>query len=477
VIINAAHRKLNPLMKRLSIHCALPAVLLTIPAAGVQAATIQAASCSYTNVSAAVNAAAIGDTVKVPAGSCTWSSTLSLNKGISLIGAGVGNTTITSAASGYLVSYDPADKAANALIRISGFTFDLGGGARSGLRLSSGNTLALQTRVRVDHNRFQNIGQGSTQYNFIWFAGTRGVVDSNYFTAAYQAIRNPTDPTNTNGRSYWNNYVGVILGAEDNNMYFEDNVFNVAGNGPGLQDTQEGSRWAFRYNTIYAPNGGQPLFDCHGNTGEGQAAQYSGMGGEIYGNNIIGGSGRALDQRGGRFFVFNNSFTTSGWTWQLREEVNDASAPVNYVGSGSQYPQHVNGTYIWGNRVNLTGSIVGYSLGPNCWGSSCFSTDIPRPGRDFFTESTSPRISCGPLGSRPASCTTGQAYWATNQSCTSLSGMVGTNPSSPITGTLYRCVGSNTWDTGRSPLAYPHPLRAGTTSTQLPPPVNLRTAQ
>ena len=433
------------------------------------AASVSAASCSYAAVSSAIATALVGDTVSVPGGSCSWDTTLTLNKGISLIGAGVSNTVITSNASDFLISYEPSDPSKNTLMRISGFTFDLGAGNRSGIYISSGNTLILQTKIRVDHNRFQNIAQGSTQNNFIWFGGVRGVIDNNYFTAAYQAIRNPTDPTNTSGKLYWENFEGIVFGKVDNNMYFEDNVFNVVGNGPGLQDTQEGSRWAFRYNTIYAPNGGQPLFDHHGNWGQ----QYSGMGGELYGNNIIGGGGRFLDQRGGRFISFNNNFTTSGWTYQLREEADDGDTPVGtYLGPNSpQYPQHVNGTYVWGNRVNYTGSSIGYSLGPNCHGSVCYTTDIPRPGRDFFTEATSPGINCGTPDSRPLACMAGQGYWATYQSCSNVAGMVGDHPATPIAGTLYKCTGTNTWNSGNSPLPYPHPLR-GAANGLLPPHMN-----
>src|SRR2546429_1772660 len=60
------------------------------------AATLNAASASYADVSAAVSAASSGDTVRVPAGSATWSSQLNISKGILLQGAGIGQTVITS---------------------------------------------------------------------------------------------------------------------------------------------------------------------------------------------------------------------------------------------------------------------------------------------------------------------------------------------------------------------------------------------
>src|SRR5437870_1280795 len=58
--------------------------------------TITAASCLWTDVQVAVNSAARGDTVRVPAGSCSWSSPLNITRGITLTGAGAGSTIITS---------------------------------------------------------------------------------------------------------------------------------------------------------------------------------------------------------------------------------------------------------------------------------------------------------------------------------------------------------------------------------------------
>jgi hypothetical protein len=77
------------------------------------------------------------------------------------------------------------------------------------------------------------------------------------------------------------------------------------------------------------------------------------------------------------------------------------------------------------------------------------------------SESSGGGVGCGTLAERPATCTTGVGYWATNQSCTDLSGMVGRNPSTPISGTLYKCTAPDTWTAYYTPYDYPHPLRAG----------------
>ena len=57
-------------------------------------ATRQASSCAVDAVQSAINAAAQGDIVTVPAGNCSWSG-LTLSKPIRLQGAGIGQTNIT----------------------------------------------------------------------------------------------------------------------------------------------------------------------------------------------------------------------------------------------------------------------------------------------------------------------------------------------------------------------------------------------
>jgi hypothetical protein len=52
-----------------------------------EAATINASSCSYEDIQAAITNAQSGDTVLVPAGNCTWNNQLVITKGIYLIGS------------------------------------------------------------------------------------------------------------------------------------------------------------------------------------------------------------------------------------------------------------------------------------------------------------------------------------------------------------------------------------------------------
>ena len=64
--------------------------LYLVISVGSEAATIPAASCSQADVQAAINTASAGDTLQVPAGTATWTSGLTLSKGIHLRGSGGG---------------------------------------------------------------------------------------------------------------------------------------------------------------------------------------------------------------------------------------------------------------------------------------------------------------------------------------------------------------------------------------------------
>ncbi len=91
--------------------------------------TYTAASCGYSDVNAVINGpthtAVDGDTIKIPSGSCTWTSGISVPSGIgiSIIGAGSSSTTIIDddTAGSSLFHFNPTY--GNSLSRISSMTF------------------------------------------------------------------------------------------------------------------------------------------------------------------------------------------------------------------------------------------------------------------------------------------------------------------------------------------------------------------
>ncbi len=77
-----------------------------------------------------------------------------------------------------------------------------------------------------------------------------------------------------------------------------------------------------------------------------------------------------------------------------------------------------------------------------------------RKSGGITTVASPPVITAG-----PAACAPGTGYWATDQSCTELAGMVGLDPENPITGTFFKCTAADTWTEYFVPFTYPHPLR------------------
>src|SRR5262245_41205359 len=77
----------------------LLALLLLLIASPVAAATITATSCNNTSaqphVQNAVTSAVNGDTIVLPAGTCSWSVNITTSKRLKFQGNGIGSTIIT----------------------------------------------------------------------------------------------------------------------------------------------------------------------------------------------------------------------------------------------------------------------------------------------------------------------------------------------------------------------------------------------
>ncbi len=432
----------------------LPILGLLLTCTNVSAATIKAASCSYTDVSAAVASASAGDTINVPAGTCTWSSTLSITKGINLVGAGQGITVINRGAS-QVISYVPssANWPYNYSFRVSGFTFSLGGSGQ-GVYMDCGCATTAQTKIRIDNNRFYN---STTAGGAIENYGCRGVIDDNFFDTFVYPLRvgwgdqcGGQSPAGF-GIFSWQHWGEYILGGADQTMYVEDNT--LTGVSTAWTDGDQGGSYVLRYNTV-STGEMYPLADMHGGRGN----LWGVRGGEIYGNQI-NGSGFLISQRGGKASVHHNNITGGG-TVNLYD--NDGCPPDPYSAQ-----QRINNSYHFDNRAGLSGSLLDWSSsgGDNCGGvvviNSTFWMDNSGCTAPSTCSNITSGIGCGTLANRPPACTTGTGYWATNQSCTNLTGMVGAYPATPISGTFYQCTSTNTWTAYFTPYTYPHPLRGG----------------
>jgi len=223
--------------------------------AKANAATINASSCSQAAVQSAINSASNGDTVMVPAGSCTWGSTVIIpnTKGVEIIGAGVGNTLITGAASPKFIIRIAS--AASTFTRISGIEFHDGGQAIDIVQTTLWGSESIG-RYRVDHCRFDEhrgfrirgnaygvidnctfYHDGDGLYGYIFsVSGRTGMssADGNSIDVGFQCWKEPVQW----GSAYFH--------------YFEDNVieFTQWAGTQNYADCVGGGKKCMRYNTI-----------------------------------------------------------------------------------------------------------------------------------------------------------------------------------------------------------------------------------
>ena len=95
-----------------------------------------------------------------------------------------------------------------------------------------------------------------------------------------------------------------------------------------------------------------------------------------------------------------------------------------------------------GNCTSGTAAIT--TFGPPSWARTTMELHGSGDNRDYYTHATSfdgtSGTGTGLLSARPATCTTGVAYWETDHS------------------TLDRCTATNTWTNYYTPYTYPNPL-------------------
>lgn len=201
---------------------------------------------------------------------------------------------------------------------------------------------------------------------------------------------------------------------------------------------------------------------------------------EVYGNHFkIPNTtvySSVIQRMSGQGMVFNNLVQRSGTAsiyysidWPDNELGNTsqtmALCPTDsehiYGGSYSctvgGSPQHVYRSYDWNNRYSIDATGSGTSMSPSI-GDTALVANTHFFSFNDCNGNTNCQEGTGCGTATPASCTVGTGFWKTTQSCSSLtSGTFGANPTTPISGTFYRCTSPNTWTEYYTPLQYPHP--------------------
>jgi len=561
-------------------------LLLVLGAGPAWAGVIPAVSCSNTaalpHVQTAVNKASNGDTVTVPAGSCTWDKALvPSNKYMTLQGAGIGQTVITQGdKTARLISWTTI---AGGLSRITGFTFE--GATGGGVTNPTVDIQGVSPTMRVDHTRFVI---NSASLAAIHIRGyVRGVGDNNQFDLTgvgfccgyYVHHESWSTPRSNFGDASW---AADDTWGTDQAWYWEANTitYDNTGHAPGSRhsvtsDGWMGSRVVNRFNTYLNVilSGGHGTDTGQRWRGRRQTESYNET--FVFDCATCGGIDEispAIGGRSGSMMVFNNTITAANgstvstalglaidrfkrvasdykpWTYcgetsvtslttggvmtttvghgigvatyggaPTRVRISGATGAdaaiyngvhsVSAIGSSTQATLVLSGT----PSGNATGTVVltspfdgntnqygypcldqvGYGksdllsgtnpspiawphqvLTPSLYWNNTLNGAVQAPtgdpnslvlNREYRTDST---ITQGTIAARPASCTTGVLYWATDEGSWNHTVPPGTS------GKLYKCTSTNHWDawygsnnaTGE-PLAYPHPLRG-----EVPPP-------
>ncbi|HLW53548.1 MAG TPA: hypothetical protein VKW06_11965 [Candidatus Angelobacter sp.] len=475
----------------------LSLMALCLPVAAA-AATVNAASCSQGVVQNAINSAASGDTVLVPAGSCTWSTAVSIpsSKGVTVLGAGVGVTDIVNATGNTAIQMNVQDGIG--LSRVSGFSFD-GNGANSSAGVVNVTAVAdAHNAFRIDHCRFSNVIGGRALEVGTNGYEVSGLIDNNSFIKGSGTLQSITiladdSPMGPNESLPWTH--PYVLGGP-NAIFVEDNIFDYSGGSiyDGAIDTGGGARFVFRHNNVIDTFWGDHGADLNARRG---AISF-----EMYNNTISNNTGSSIWTliylRSGSGVIYNNSVTGpySG-SVELNNYRSSTTQGCGSDGSGCTPFYLCDGTHAWDGNVSgksgwpcldQTGHIFTSNMSSGTstlnplytWPGSGVEEDAARftndgnmptdiiANREFFNYNASfdgtSGVGQGTLAARPATCTSAiggysganPAYWTTD-----------TNPP-----TLYTCTSANTWTVYYTPYTYPHPLRSGATAP--PAPASLR---
>jgi hypothetical protein len=377
-------------------------------APAADAATHTAASCNASAVQSAINNASNGDTVQIPAGTCTWNSQLTITKGIQLLGAGVDVTVLVD---NVPKDGSPTDKllvfsvGAPATFRMAHMT--IRGQSPDSGSFNHGH-IGLQgssKAFRVDHLKFTNMQTAGIRVN----GDLYGVIDHNEFIYNFnQGIVVSHDGWGGAqfGDGSW--AAPLTLGTEKA-IYIEDNICTeLYIQTPSCVDAFDGARVVIRYNTL-----NNTAIASHGTESSQRRRGMRSF--EIYNNNFVSTRSnydRAIYIRSGTGVVFNNA-VSGDWNHVVKMENyrdTDSYPPWGTCNGSSQYDQNAQGGYRCvdqpgaGTSRLLSGDVpgggwVGNILDPiYIWNNTATSLQFGmaggspnvQQGRDFFVGTARP---------------------------------------------------------------------------------------
>lgn len=486
--------------------------------------TFTAASCNETDVNAIINGpthtAVSGDTIVIPAGSCTWSSGITIsNVGIDItgtgtpnigggtFGAGTSNTTITESGSSVILSFTGLSFGQTAKVELLTLALTGAGGVAA---VTASGTCTTSGCAQI---RFDNINFTSTWGDCFAVDNVFGVIDHNTASAPSTAADFLTqisfDAWQGVGGFGDNSFATADTFGSSQSLYMENN--QIAGYRLSENDVAPpggavgGGRWVCRFNHLTSMSG-DGLCGAHGTAWGGRFRGMRQV--EAYYNTVSGGVNDSLDGLlSGTGYYFSNTYsgtlnkitsldiarfiqTSTPWnscdgTQPWDKSPWDSTTPcLDQPGSG-----------IGAGLENSTPVLVSAPGTPcttagQCWPNPALdpvyeageTAGNAAPGIVVATDGSSTRLlanrdyyaevsqSAQSSATSPFNGTTGTGYGTLANRPTTCTPSVGYWATDAGTwnsfdntkeGTLYICTSTNTWTSSYTPYTYPHPLDAG----------------
>lgn len=433
--------------------------------------TITAASCNDSDVQAAVNSASDGDTVAIPAGTCTWLTGVSwTDKKISVIGAGA-SSTIINATAGFSVTIN---NVAEAAWRISGLTMQSATTSSMAIVINAAKPTTYSYGWRVDHVTFDYTGD-TPDGSIVVYGTSYGLFDHDNFSFAHSvwiyvedAQDTWTDASDPNYEQCWGSpsladvcgrymmSLPLSLGTADA-VYFENDTFTSQSPNQGFFDTSYGgARVVFRHDTF---TGG--FLYSHGTRGN----EIDYFQAELYDNNFIANSNwnyYPVRFEGGTGVIYDNTLSPG-----MYDEVGGTPTKwyldyPRYYYSGWEYPllNTCDGTNDWDGNSDTSAPgwpcLTQPGRGPGVtWAQA--QAGVQAPSVPWLAWSNGTQIGCSTGGS----CTDSVDLAAYNGTSAYISSSTHPNGDKDF------CNGGNSmpltcgnYTNNYTPFTYPYPLDA-----------------
>lgn len=322
-------------------------MLLLALAVPCWAGTYTAASCNQSDVNAVINGpthtAVDGDTIMIPAGSCTWTASLAITKNITIQGAGSPNSTASTFGAGSLGTVITDNIASNplftaqisyssgALFRLSTVDIEPGSSSTalaSPIQIAGTCTSSECPNIRIDNigfgltTQWSESGNGAQAETMIRVDNVFGVLDHNTLpSGSGSSFANVGDSAYL-GVGGWgdNSWAQPDTWGSANLLYMENNVLYssqwiVDDEFPPVGGSEGGGRYAGRFNHVVC-QGCLGIWSAHGLDTSGRPRSMRQI--EAYGNTIgctTSGCNMITSGRGGTNITFGNTATAASGTW------------------------------------------------------------------------------------------------------------------------------------------------------------------